>query len=218
MILSIFVAFFIVAFAIAIPQFILKECGELTIKKSIIIRVIMSFCFILAFIIIYSIIESKDQNVKFFDYLINFIKIYSKPLKDYELADLWQGFIELEKDNRVVWVYIFMFFPQLTLLIPQFLFIKFKEYAEYTEESVMGKVTVSVDSYGGVNAREDAVYSTSHPYLWRTAVAIIGSVAIFIPILFAIIKYISALYTILIIFIIDTIILVLTCRRKKNQE
>lgn len=218
MILAIFVGFFIVAGAIAIPQFILKECGELTIRKSIIVRVIMSFCFFIAFVIVYCIIESKDQNIKFWDYLINFFKLYSKPIKDYQFADLWQGFIELERDNRVVWVYIFMFFPQLTLLIPQFLFIKFKEYAEYTEENVMGRIRVSVDSYGGVDTREDNVYSTSHPYLWRTAVAIIASVAIFIPILFVIIKYLSALYTILIIFVIDIIILILACRNKKIKE
>ena len=42
MILGIFVGFFVVAGVIAIPQLILKECGEMTIRKSIIVRVIIS--------------------------------------------------------------------------------------------------------------------------------------------------------------------------------
>ena len=54
MILAVFVGFFIVAGVIAIPQFILKECGEMTIRKSLIARVIISFSYFALLIFLWS--------------------------------------------------------------------------------------------------------------------------------------------------------------------
>ena len=209
MILAIFVAFFIVAGAIAVPQLILKECKNLNIRKSIIARVIMSFGFLIAFIVVFSLVESKDQNIKFFDYLLNFFKTYSNRLNDFTWINIWHGMIDMNLYNNVVWISIIMFFPQLTLLIPQFLFNQYKKYAETVEETVTKRVAVSVDGYGNVSAREANVYGSFRPYLYKTVIALIGSVAIFIPILYGIIKYLSPIYAMLIIFGIDIIILVL---------
>ena len=50
-VVSIYLASF-VAGAIAVPQLILKECKNLNIRKSIIARVIMSFGFLIAFIVV----------------------------------------------------------------------------------------------------------------------------------------------------------------------
>ena len=131
--------------------------------------------------------------------------------------DILYGLGDMTLNNNIVWVTFVMFFPQFTLLIPQFLFKKYKDYAEYEEVAVTGRVAVSVDSYGNVNAREANIYSTIKPYLWKAAVAIAVSVAIFVPILYAIIKYLSPIYSMVIVLGLDIIILVLTCiiRRKK---
>ena len=188
MILAIIVAFFIVAAAIAVPQFILKECKNLTFRTSIIARVIMSFSFLVAFIIVFSLVESKDQNVKFFQYLMNFFKIYSQRLKDFTWINIWNGMIDMNLYNNVVWISIVMFFPQLTLLIPQFLFNQYKKYAETVEETVTNRVQISMDSYGNISEKEANVYGSVRPYLYKTILALIASVAIFIPILYVIIK------------------------------
>ncbi len=217
MILAIFVAFFIVAGAIALPQFILKECKDLTIRKSIIARLIMSFGFLVLFIIVFSLIESKDQNVKFFDYLINFFKTYSQRIKDFSWINIWHGMIDMDLYNNVVWISIIMFFPQLTLLIPQFLFEQYKKYAETVEETVTKRVAVSVDSYGNVSAKEANVYGSFRPFLYKTIIALIGSVAVFIPILYVIIKYLSPIYAMLIIFGIDIVILILCLFLKRKR-
>lgn len=215
MILAIFVSFFIVVGVIALPQLILKECGELTIKKSIIVRVITSFVYFALIIFLINYFDSKDQNIEFFEYLKNFFKTYSKTNKDFTLANIWEGLLIFSFIDNVVWVAVFMFFPQLTLLIPQFLFIKFKEYAEYEEVAVTNRVEVSVNGYGDVSAREANIYNTIRPYLWKTVVAVIASVAIFIPILYVIIKYISPIYAMVIVIVIDILILILTCRKKR---
>ncbi len=217
MLLKIFVGFFIVAGIIAIPQFILKECGELTIRKSIIVRVIMSFSYFVILMFLLNYFDSKDQNVGFFALLSEFFKTYSLQYKDFQLIDIWKGLLDMKLNNNVVWVTILLFFPQLTLLIPQFLFNKFKEYAETQETAVTKRVAVSVDSYGGVSAREANVYSTYRPYLYKTIIAIIVSVAIFVPILYAIIKYVSIVYSMLIIILIDILILIIACRKKRNK-
>jgi hypothetical protein len=210
MILAVFVAFFIVAGAIALPQFILKECGQLTIKKSIIIRIIMSISYFVLIVFLMTFIDSKDQNVEYFEYLFKFLKDYTVRYENFEWINIWHGLIDMDLYNNVVWISIIFFFPQLTLLIPQFLFIKFKEYAEYVEVTATNRVEVSVDSDGDVSAREANIYSTIRPYLYKTVIAIIVSVAIFVPILFGIIKYISPIYSILIIIGLDILILVLT--------
>ena len=217
MILGIFVSFFIVAGLIALPQAILKECGELTIRKSIIVRVIMSFSFFALIIFLLTIFDSKDQGVKYWDYLLTFLKTYTIKYENFEFMDILYGLGDMTLNNNIVWVTFVMFFPQFTLLIPQFLFKKYKDYAEYEEVAVTGRVAVSVDSYGNVNAREANIYSTIKPYLWKAAVAIAVSVAIFVPILYAIIKYLSPIYSMVIVLGLDIIILVLTCiiRRKK---
>ena len=217
MILAVFVGFFIVAGIIAIPQFILKECGEMTIRKSLIARVIISFSYFALLIFLLNYFDSKDQNIGFFELVKEFFKVYSVRYKDFELINLWKGLLDMKLYNNVIWVGIFMFFPQLTLLIPQFLFNKFKEYAETTEESVTERISVSVDSYGNVDAREANIYSTYHPYIWRTALAIVCSVAVFVPILFGIIKYISIVYSMIIVIVIDIIVLIFACKKKKED-
>ena len=158
MLLKIFVGFFIVAGVIALPQFILKECGELTIRKSIIARVIMSFAYFALLIFLLNYFDAKDQNVGFFTLVKEFFQNYTLQYKDFQWIDIWNGLFDMNLNNNVVWIAIFMFFPQLTLLIPQFLFNKFKEYAETQEIAVTERVAVSVDSYGGVSAREANVY------------------------------------------------------------
>ena len=217
MILGIFVSFFIVAGLIALPQAISKECGELTIRKSIIVRIIMSFCFFALIVFLLTIFDSKDQGVKYFDYLLSFLKTYTVKYEDFKFIDILYGLGDMTLNNNIVWVTFVMFFPQFTLLIPQFLFKKYKDYAEYEEVAVTGRVAVSVDSYGNVSAREANVYNTIKPYLWKAAVAIAVSVAIFVPILYAIIKYLSPIYSMVIVLGLDIIILVLACiiRRKK---
>ena len=217
MILGIFVSFFIVAGLIALPQAILKECGELTIRKSIIVRIIMSFCFFALIVFLLTIFDSKDQGVKYFDYLLSFLKTYTVKYEDFKFIDILYGLGDLTLNNNIVWVTFVMFFPQFTLLIPQFLFKKYKDYAEYEEVAVTDRVAVSVDSYGNVSAREANIYNTIKPYLWKAAVAIAVSVAIFVPILYAIIKYLSPIYSMVIVLGLDIIILVLACiiRRKK---
>ena len=217
MILGIFVSFFIVAGLIALPQAILKECGELTIRKSIIVRIIMSFCFFALIVFLLTIFDSKDQGVKYFDYLLSFLKTYTVKYEDFKFIDILYGLGDMTLNNNIVWVTFVMFFPQFTLLIPQFLFKKYKDYAEYEEVAVTGRVAVSVDSYGNVSAREANIYNTIKPYLWKAAVAIVVSVAIFVPILYAIIKYLSPIYSMVIVLGLDIIILVLACiiRRKK---
>ena len=217
MILGIFVSFFIVAGLIALPQAISKECGELTIRKSIIVRIIMSFCFFALIVFLLTIFDSKDQGVKYFDYLLSFLKTYTVKYEDFKFIDILYGLGDMTLNNNIVWVTFVMFFPQFTLLIPQFLFKKYKDYAEYEEVAVTGRVAVSVDSYGNVSAREANVYNTIKPYLWKAAVAIAVSVAIFVPILYAIIKYLSPIYSMVIVLGLDIIILALACiiRRKK---
>ena len=217
MILWVFVSFFIAAGVIAIPQFILKECGEVTIKKSIMIRILISFGYFILLLFLFTYFDSKDQNIPFFEYLVKFIKDYSIRYEDFELINIWHGLLDIELYNNVVWISFIFFFPQLTLLIPQFLFNKFKEYTETVEETVTNRVAVSVDSYGNVSAREANIYSTYRPYLYKTVIALIASVAIFVPILFAIIKYISPVYTMLIICIINIIILSCTCTIKSKN-
>lgn len=217
MILGIFVGFFIVAGVIAIPQCILKECGDVTIKKSIIVRVIISFVYLALLLFLMVFFDSKDQNIEFFEYLKLFLNTYSVKYENFDWIDIWNGLKSLEFNNNVVWISIVFFFPQLTLLIPQFLFQKYKEYAEYQEVAVTERVAVSVDSSGSVSAREANIYNTIRPYLYKTVIAIIASVAIFVPILYAIIKYISPVYAMLIIVILDILIITLTCviTRKK---
>ena len=75
--LEIFVSFFVVAFVIAIPQFILKECGEMTIRKSIIIRVIISFIYFALLIFLINYFDSKDQNVGFWELTRQFFELYA---------------------------------------------------------------------------------------------------------------------------------------------
>ena len=217
MILGIFVSFFIVAGLIALPQAILKECGELTIRKSIIVRIIISFCFFALIVFLLTIFDSKDQGVKYFDYLLSFLKTYTVKYEDFKFIDILYGLGDMTLNNNIVWVTFVMFFPQFTLLIPQFLFKKYKDYAEHEEVVVTDRVAVSVDSYGNVSAREANIYNTIKPYLWKAAVAIAVSVVIFVPILYAIIKYLSPIYSMVIVLGLDIIILVLACiiRRKK---
>lgn len=217
MILGIFVSFFIIAGVIAIPQAILKECGEVNIKKSLIIRVIISFVYFALVIFLINFFDSKDQGIEFWEYLKNFFKTFSKAKKDFEFINIWEGLKVFSFVDNVVWVTIFMFFPQLTLIIPQFLFKKFKEYAEYQEVAVTERVEVTVDS-SGASAREANIYSTIRPYLYKTVIAIIASVAIFIPILYGIIKYISPIYSMLIVLGLDIIIIVLTCVLKRKNK
>lgn len=216
MILGILVSFFIVAGLIALPQTILKEFGEITIKKSIIIRVIMSFCFFALIIFLLTIFDSKDQGVEYFDFLFYFLKTYTIKYENFEFIDILYGLEDMELNNNIVWVTFVMFFPQFTLLIPQFLFKKYKDYAEYEEVAVTDRVAVSVDSYGNVSAREANIYNTIKPYLWKAAVAILVSVAIFVPILYAIIKYVSPIYSMLIVLGLDIIIIVLACVIKRK--
>ena len=216
MILGILVSFFIVAGLIALPQAILKEFGEITIKKSIIIRVIMSFCFFALIIFLLTIFDSNDQGVEYFDFLFSFLKTYTIKYKDFEFMDILHGIENMGLNNNIVWVTFVMFFPQFTLLIPQFLFKKYKDYAEYEEVAVTERVAVSVDSYGNVSAREANIYNTIKPYLWKAAVAILVSVAIFVPILYAIIKYVSPIYSMLIVLGLDIIIIVLACIIKRK--
>ena len=218
MLLGIFVGFFVVAFVIAIPQFILKECGEMTIKKSIIIRAIISLCYFALLLFLLNYFDSKDQNIGFFELLTMFFKQYSHRDKEFELINIWNSLKDMNMNNNVVWIGIFMFFPQLTLLIPNFLFEKFKEYAERQEVAVTERIAVSVDSYGGVSAREANVYNTIRPYLYKTVIAIIVSVAIFVPILYAIVKYLSPVWAMLIVVILDIIILVLACVLGRKKQ
>ena len=218
MILGIFVGFFVVAGVIAIPQLILKECGEMTIRKSIIVRVIISLCFFALLLFLMVFFDSKDQGVDFFDYLWLFFKTYSVKYEEFKWIDIWYCLQDMKLYNNVVWTSILFFFPQLTLLIPQFLFKKFKEYAEYQEVAVTGRVAVSVDSSGNVSAREANIYNTIRPYLYKTVFAIIGSVAIFIPILYAIVKYISPVFSMLIVVVLDIIILVLACVLGRKKQ
>ena len=222
MLLGIFVSFFVIAGVIALPQAILKECGKLTIKKSIIARIIISLSYFALLLFLLNYFDSKDQNIGFFELLKEFFKGYTKKYEDFELINIWHGLLDMKLYDNVVWIAVFMFFPQLTLLIPQFLFVKFKEYAEYQEVAVTGRVAVSVDSNGSVSAREANIYNTIRPYLYKTVIALIVSVAIFVPILYAIIKYISVIYSMLIIIILDIIILVLilifTYRKKHKSE
>lgn len=166
MILAIIVAFFIVAAAIAVPQFILKECKNLTFRTSIIARVIMSFSFLVAFIIVFSLVESKDQNVKFFQYLMNFFKIYSQRLKDFTWINIWNGMIDMNLYNNVVWISIVMFFPQLTLLIPQFLFNQYKKYAETVEETVTNRVQISMDSFMVIFLKKRQMYMDQSDHIY----------------------------------------------------
>lgn len=217
MILGIFVSFFIVAGLIALPQAILKECGVLTIRKSIIVRIIMSFCFFALVVFLLTIFDSKDQGVKYFDYLLSFLKTYTVKYEDFKFIDILYGLGDMTLNNNIVWVTFVMFFPQFTLLIPQFLFKKYKEYAEYEEVAVTGRVAVSADSYGNVSAREANIYNTIKPYLWKAVVAIAVSVAIFVPILYAIIKYLSPIYSMVIVLGLDIIILVLACIIKRKK-
>ena len=163
MILGIFISFFIVAGLIALPQAILKECGELTIRKSIIVRIIMSFCFFALIVFLLTIFDSKDQGVKYFDYLLSFLKTYTVKYEDFKFIDILYGLGDMTLNNNIVWVTFVMFFPQFTLLIPQFLFKKYKDYAEYEEVAVTGRVAVSVDTYGNVSAREANIYNTIKP-------------------------------------------------------
>lgn len=216
--LEIFVSFFVVAFVIAIPQFILKECGEMTIRKSIIIKVIISFIYFALLIFLINYFDSKDQNVGFWELTRQFFELYAVKYENFNWIDIWTGLKNLTFNNNVVWVGTFMFFPQLTLLIPQFLFKKFKEYAETQEVAVTERIEVSTDGYGGVSAREANIYNTYRPYLWRTVVAIFASVAAFVPILYAIIKYVSIVYSFIIIIVLDIIILVLACLKKKQKN
>jgi len=218
MILGIFVGFFVVAGVIAIPQLILKECGEMTIRKSIIVRVIISLCFFALLLFLMVFFDSKDQGVDFFDHLWLFFKTYSVKYEEFKWIDIWYCLQDMKLYNNVVWTSILFFFPQLTLLIPQFLFKKFKEYAEYQEVAVTGRVAVSVDSSGNVSAREANIYNTIRPYLYKTVFAIIGSVAIFVPILYAIVKYISPVFSMLIVVVLDIIILVLACVLGRKKQ
>lgn len=218
MILGIFVGFFVVAGVIAIPQFILKECGELTIRKSIIVRIIISFAYFALLLFLMVFFDSKDQGVDFFDYLMLFFKTYSVKYEEFKWVDIWYCLQDMKLYNNVVWTTILFFFPQLTLLIPKFLFEKYKEYAEYQEVAVTGRVAVSVDSSGNVSAREANIYNTIRPYLYKTVIAIIVSVAIFIPVLYAIVKYLSPVWAMLIVVILDIIILVLACVLGRKKQ
>ena len=170
----------------------------------------MSISYFVLIVFLMTFIDSKDQNVEYFEYLFKFLKDYTVRYENFEWINIWHGLIDMDLYNNVVWISIIFFFPQLTLLIPQFLFIKFKEYAEYVEVTATNRVEVSVDSDGDVSAREANIFSTIRPYLYKTVIAIIVSVAIFVPILFGIIKYISPIYSILIIIGLDILILVLT--------
>lgn len=160
--------------------------------------------------------DSQDQNIGFFELLKEFFVVYSKRYEDFEWINLWYGLENMELYNNVVWITITLFFPQLTLLIPKFLFNKFKEYAEYQEVAVTGRVQVTVDNTG-VSAREANIYNTIRPYLYKTVIAIICSVAIFVPIAYAIIKYVSVIYSMIIVLVLDIIILVLACKKRKTK-
>ncbi|MBQ9731235.1 MAG: hypothetical protein IJV94_05075 [Bacilli bacterium] len=61
-------------------------------------------------------------------------------------------------------------------------------------------------------------HNTIRPYLYKTVIAIIVSVAIFVPILYAIVKYLSPVWAMLIVVVLDILILVLACVTKRKKQ
>lgn len=201
-------ALIIIAIVIMIPQLILRSFYDLTIKKSIIVRVIISLVYLSVPFILLIIVAIYDK-INIFKLFVSFIKEYSQCYQEYNVKDLMKL---LEGDmgiyNHSLMLSIIFCFPQFTLVIPGFLYEKFENYAKVSEEVTLTSHKGKIDDNGNISIWSESSKEIRYPLLWKTIIAIILAVIIFGFILTAIMQYISLVYMMGIIIVFDIFLLI----------
>lgn len=202
---------------ILIPQGVLglfNEDDNLDLLKSILIRSIMSIIYLIILLVLF-VIHCTEENISFIEEIKEGLNLY----KDYKIEVFF-------KENETSKMYLdkllivsVIIIPQMSLLIPRYLFNKAKEAANYTEED--GYVTtysIRTDAIDGkqIYSRTDKAYTK--PYLWITVVLIILYIIAFLLLFDVIMRFIPIVYVIAIIIFINVAIIVAIVVIKKYNK